>query len=269
MRAVLSTTLDSTYLFLMPLAVWSWKRIGVDSIVFWTQVGSLNHNAAMRLSLAFNACNDDVLSQRIKVDSYEKEATYAQVSRLYGCLVPEPDDDEVLITTDADMAVFGDYLIKGDRDRINVYGHDLVPEGQYPMCYVAMTKKKWREIMGVKEGQRYQEVLEEKLEPLACEHMRGNYWALDQETIFEKIRHSGLPVYGHSRANHPTQFATRRADRDGWPDTISPDLVDAHLPRPGYTEANFARILDLFQTMYPQDDFAWMVEYRNEYIKLL
>jgi len=106
------------------------------------------------------------------------------------------------------------------------------------------------------------------LKPISCEHMRGNYWALDQETIFNKLTAANVPIIKHGRANLPHRFATRRADRDSWPDIALPDTIDAHLPRPGYKEQNFERIIDLLQNMYPLEDLSWIREYRNQYIKL-
>jgi len=94
-------------------------------------------------------------------------------------------------------------------------------------------------------------------------------WDKDQETIYQDLVYGAWPIKKHFRAKSPHQFATRRADRDGWPNEIPTDIIDAHLPRPGYTEENFAKILNLFQTMYPEDDFQWMLDYRNEYVKLI
>lgn len=269
MKAVLSVTTDPLYSFLLPFATWSWYRIGVGCIVFYPRVKNLGDREEERMGLVWKNCPDGTQSQRIIVDSRDKEATYAQVARLYGCMLPEFEDDEVLVTSDCDMAVFGDYLLQGHFDRINIYGHDLVEEGQYPMCYISMQKKMWRKVMGLDTRPNYQQVLHDFLEPISCEHMRGNYWCLDQETIFNKIKRARVQVHGHSRANVPQKFATRRADRDNWPQIASPEIIDAHLPRPGYVDGNFERIITLFQQMYPQDDFAWMMNYRDEFLKLL
>jgi hypothetical protein len=114
-----------------------------------------------------------------------------------------------------------------------------------------------------------QQKLDQLLGHIECDHFRGNMWAKDQETAYNHIIASGLPMIKTFRASPGTQFATRRADRDGWPQVIPPDIIDAHLTRPGYTEENFAKILNLFQSMYPDDNFDWMVEYRNEYVKLI
>jgi hypothetical protein len=201
----------------------------------------------------------------------DKAATYAQCSRLYAAALPDIPYDEVLITGDVDMAVFTTqfYFDAIKPYFITVIGADLVPEKQYPMCYIATSAKYWREMMWIREGETVQEKLDQLLGHIECDHFKGNYWGKDQETAWNHIIASGLPRILVDRAAPGTQFATRRADRDGWPQVIPPDIIDAHLPRPGYTEENFAKILNLFQTMYPNEDFDWMVEYRNEYVKLI
>lgn len=282
MTAIISTTYDDQYLFYLPITTWAWNKLGVNVICFMPFHDSVSHGElALKkwdlitdfISLpgitnyAFRNKEGKIcLSVRVFGANKNKEATYAQCSRLYA----EGDikDDEVLITADIDMAVFNeDYYKQFNDGRIHIVGADLVPEGQYPMCYIAMPAIKWREVMMIRKGERSQYKLDQLLGHLDCEHFRGNYWAKDQEEAYNHIHLYELVK--HNRAAPGTQFATRRADRDGWPEAIPLDIIDAHLPRPGYTEENFAKILDLFQTMYPLDDFKWMQVYRNEYIKLL
>jgi hypothetical protein len=111
--------------------------------------------------------------------------------------------------------------------------------------------------------------VDDLLGPIEAEHFRGNYWGKDQETAYEQIGAARGLMIGHPRAAPGTQFATRRADRDGWPVNIPLDIIDAHLPRPGYTEENFGKIFQLFNTMYPNEDHSWMLKYQQEYVKLL
>lgn len=278
MKAILSVTSDPLYSFLLPFAVQSWNRIGVECITFfpytdkWKDVKT-KEKIERRMALVWKACTGaNNITYPIMVQSEDREPTYAQVARLYAGALKGIPEDEVLITADCDMAVFGESLLMGDIDRINIYGQDLVDEGQYPMCYIAMQKKLWKQVMGIPDNGYYADLIRDFLEPQYCDHMRGNYWALDQETIFNKIKEAGLHVYGFSRANHPTKFATRRADRDSWPDSHNPDMIDAHLPRPGYLGGNFQKIVKLFRSQYPylEDmDFAWMDIYLKEFLKTI
>lgn len=282
MKAIISSTYDNNYLFFLPFVTWSWNKLGVDVICFMPLAPELNriqlpdeHVAIFhddqRLRLLLEVIHKQGLN--LKIENYyspeDKKATYAQCSRLYAAALDLPDN-EILITSDVDMAVFNkDYFNQANNGMINIFGHDLVPHYQYPMCYLAMPIKIWREVMWITPGISPQQYLDALLGPIECEHFRANQWALDQDTAYKCIERSSHAVMIHSRAKHPYAFATRRADRDGWPDSPPPDIIDAHLPRPGYTDENFAKILKLFQDIYPEENFDWMVEYRNEYIKLL
>lgn len=269
MKAVFSVTSNPLYEFFLPLVAWSWKKLGVDSVVFYPTSGDYTDKEDKRFIIAGNYCPESITMVPINVSSKEYEATYSQVSRLYAACLDSIADEDILITADVDMAVFGNYLLQANTDAIQVFGDDLVDNGQYPICYISMPKKTWMKVMGLDKGYTTQHYLDQQLQPLVCEHMRGNYWALDQETIFNKLTAANIPIIKHGRANWPHRFATRRADRDGWPQGFPADLVDAHLPRPGYEYDNFCRIIDLFNVMYPTEDLTWMIEYREQYIECL
>lgn len=269
MTAVISTTYSDTYLFYLPIATWAWNKLGVDVICFIP--GLPGNYFTSKYELLYNTLHKQVLKCNLFLITCpeEKAATYAQCSRLYACCLDLPDD-KVLITGDVDMAVFNkQYFDQLNDSQMHVVGSDLVSGPQYPMCYIAMPVKTWRDVMWIQDGETTQHKLDQLLGHLECDHFRGNYWCKDQEEAWNHIIASCEPIVKHFRAAQGTQFATRRADRDGWPEVIPPDIIDAHLPRPGYTEENFAKILNLFQAMYPKEDFTWMVEYRNEYVKLI
>lgn len=270
MKVVISSTYDDLYLFFLPIVAWSWNKIGVDVVCMLPHLNSAENNAKIDLILSQKV--NKVLN--IEWRSFEapehKLATYAQCSRLYASALEELAENETLITGDIDMAVFnGEYFNQANNGQINVFGADLVPPSQYPICYISMPVKTWREVMWITPGVPIQKYLDQLLAHLECEHFKGNYWAKDQETVYNYLTAQAWPIIKHFRAKHPHSFATRRADRDGWPDAPPPDIIDAHLPRPGYTDENFAKIIKLFQDIYPNEDFAWMIQYRNEYLKTL
>lgn len=270
MKAILSSTFDDSYFFYLPITTWTWNKLGIDVICFIPQLEKAD-DPRFGLMVDLKWWGPGLDLQFIAFDSPEdKKATYAQCARLYGAALPMFEDDEVLITGDVDMAVFNkEYFEQFNDGNINVVGADLVPNFQYPMCYVSMPAIIWRVVMWINSSETHQNKLDQLLGHLQCDHFRGNYWAKDQETIYNYLFASNIPVIKHFRAQPGTQFATRRADRDGWPEVIPPDIIDAHLPRPGYTPENFAKILNLFQTMYPNDNFQWMIDYRNAYVKHL
>lgn len=269
MTAILSTTIDDLYLFNLPFAAYSWWRIGVPSIIFWTREFDQFQHENKRV-LAFRNCPPSLFYY---IDAPErKAATYAQCARLYAAGIQSIliDPDEHLITSDADMAVFDAewwHRLAID-DNFHIMGNDLVPPEQFPMCYIVAKARLWANAMQIF-GMNPQQKLDQLLLNLKADNFRGNYWAKDQETAYRHIFYHNSHTFYHSRAKEGTQFATRRADREGWPDPIPPDILDAHLPRPGYLPENFGKILALFKAMYPDDDLEWMTQYYNDYIKLL
>jgi hypothetical protein len=130
-----------------------------------------------------------------------------------------------------------------------------------------MSKTNWRKVMG--DHNSIHAAVEDLLGKEDCENMRGNLWCRDQETIYNNIIKSGLPYTLHDRRKSDTNRTARnRADRDGWQYDVN-GLVDAHLLRPGYEPENFSKILTLFKEVYPQENFQWMVDYRNLFVSLL
>lgn len=269
MRSVISSTYDDNYFFYLPIVIWSWNKIGIEPIVILQQPNDNKYYE--RDALMFLYCTiKDLKYRTLHFTAPEhKVATYAQCARLYAATAPLPDN-EILITGDVDMAVFNqDYFNQAENPMVNIFGVDLVPRGQYPICYISMPVQVWRVVMGIGERDTLQTCLDKLLGHIDCENFRGNYWAKDQETAFDRIANSGAHMYLHYRAKPGTQFATCRADRDGWPEETPAGLIDAHLPRPGYTDENFQKILKLFNDVYPDENLQWMIEYRQEYLKLI
>jgi hypothetical protein len=198
-----------------------------------------------------------------------KQATYAQCARLFGGALDLPDD-EVLVTSDIDMLCFGNVFRELSDGNIHIIGADLLDESmkQIPMCYISATAKQWREVMKVN-GRSYQQCLDESVGAIECQDFRGNQWSLDQHTAYNHFY--GHSARLHSRAKMPERFAKNRIDRDDayFMERLSPDILDYHAHRPGYTDENFEKIISVIQYFYPNDDLSWMRSYQQEYKKLL
>lgn len=277
MKAVISSTYDDKYLFYLPIVTWCWNKLGVDVICFvpgnvYNKDVGKNILTLSRVSLINKIIDGNKLAAKFFtfICPEHKEATYAQCSRIYAAAIKELPEDEVLITSDVDMIVFGGEVLQEPGEMMfDIYGADLVPDKQFPMCYVSAKVKTWRAITG---GGTYQEKLDNLLGGIECENMRGNYWGKDQETIYNLItENNDVDFIKHNRSNGQNQFATKRYDRDDAYvlDRLNPDTLDYHLPRPGYEENNFNQILAVLKYHYPNDNFDWLVEYRNEYLKIL
>jgi len=260
--AVISTTYNDTYLWYLPLTTWVWNKLGVDVVCFmptpnaeeWGKI-----NVVQKLSnaqLHFFDCPE------------HKKPTYSQCSRLYGACLDLPED-EVLISSDIDMLVFSDVVCQANGDKITSYGFDLTPEEQLPMCYATAKVGTWRRIMGI-DGRSYQQCLDDLLGHEEMQDMRANLWCRDQETLSSKV-FATKDWFLVPRAKPGTQFADKRYDRDDAYilDRLSPDTIDYHMNRPGYEDGNFSVILQVLQYHYPNENFQWLIDYNEEYKKLL
>lgn len=266
MKAVISTTYDDKYLFFLPIIAWCWNKLGADVVCFkpyfppdFQIKNQLVHDTINRMGLRCLNVNF--------VCPEHKEATYAQCSRLYAAALDLPED-EILITSDIDMAVF--QIPKNTGGFFTIFGVDLVPPKQVPICYMSGDVAEWRKKLKIN-GRTYQQCLDDLLGPLDCENMRGNYWGKDQEEAYDRIFENGGHAVLLPRARPGTQFAMNRLDRDDafLLDRLSPDIIDYHMPRPGFEENAFSQILTVLKYFYPSESFDWLINYRNEYIKLL
>jgi len=281
MKAVISTTYDDKYLYFLPIVTFLWNKLGVDVICFAPRFDGERQDINNKMLLVLELfCKNHKNRIEYFSASEHKEATYAQCSRLYGACLDLPED-EVLITSDIDMGVFNSDYLKQKLATFDIFGTDLVPVGQYPMCYISATVRNWRLIMGIgyhndKNGNRYlktyQQCLDELVGVIECQDFRGNQWSLDQDTAFKAIgRITHMASHYHLRAKEGTQFSTLRYDRDDSYilDMLSPDTIDYHMNRPGYEDKNFETILTILKYHYPLEDFTWLETYNQQYKKLL
>lgn len=289
MKAVISTTYDNNYLFFLPLVTWCWNKIGVDVICFMPYSDYTGSEAKNQVPAQI--IRDTLAKYNLRCELHyfnapeHKKATYAQCSRLYAACLDLPEN-EILIIGDVDMALFKlpDYIGNHNTFSFNkirdewesgkssevfsIFGYDLVPDNQYPMCYISAPVKQWRRAIDA--TKTYQQHLDLLLGDLEAQHFRGNFWGKDQETAFQLLKDAGTKAL-LNRAREGTQFASKRYDRDDAYilDRLNPDTIDFHMNRPGYEEKNFEIILTILKYHYPDENFDWLVKYTEEYRKLL
>ncbi len=261
MIAVLSATEHDFYAMPLPFVVYSWNKIGVKCIVF------IPKGDNPKIELAKKYCGTGAVFFEFNCEE-KRIPTYSQVVRLFAAAIPILDINDMLITGDSDLCVFdGLHDLLNGMEHMEVIGADLTPKDQYPICFVKMSVYQWRNILGI--NKTYQEHVSELIDPIEGLNIRGEQWCFDQWYIRKKVVESEMEfeVNYVNRSNGQNQFATRRADRDGWHfDPIG--LVDAHLPRPLTDQSNFDKVYNLFKIKYPNVDLQWMINYRNEYLKI-
>jgi hypothetical protein len=273
MKAIVSTNYDPKYVFFMPIMAWAWNKLGVGVHFIVPSPFRIGGNALfeyVRRNTFVGKTKEQTSISIFDAPTENHEVTYTQVSRLFAAADTSIPDDEILITSDIDMLVF--QVPPHDLNGVfSVFGADLVPPRQFPMCYVTATAAAWRKVF-VK-GRTLQECLDDALAAENCQNMRGNLWCRDQEILHNEITLTESILY-FNRAYEGTQFATHRVDRDNhfWEQNLlnsGGGLVDAHLWRPGYTEENTEKIIRLLEIMYPLDSFHWVREYAAEFRSIL
>lgn len=267
MKAVISTTYDNRYLWFLPLTTWLWNKLNVDVICFMPHA---NYFGREYKAMKVKDCMD---KQGMKYEFHffnapeEKQATYAQCLRNYAACL-DLDEDEFLITSDIDMGLFRLPLTDIVWDKFQILGTDLVPKGQYPVCYCGAPVKLWRDVFDLN-GKTYQQAIDELLGDDECQDYRACRWSVDQEQLFLKI--SQHDRYEIPRAREGTTFAANRLDRDDayLLERLDDNIIDFHFPRPAYEEKNFEIIMTVLRHYFPLEDFSWLINYNNEYKKLL
>jgi len=266
MKAVISSTYSDVYLFFIPIVCFTWNRLGVDVVCF------LPNEKFDKDEDKLNLIKKVISEQQLNVSFYffdapgHKASTYAQCLRNYAAAIDGLDENELICSSDVDMVCFKKPPYYNDR--LTIWGYDLVPDNQVPMCYITGTVTQWKEAFDIN-GRTYQKCIDDLLGDDECEHYRGNRWSRDQEVAYNcisQVNHSLVP-----RAREGTSFAKNRLDRDDAfiLDRLHIDNEDYHLNRPGYEQSNFEKIIKIFNYHYPANNFEWIKQYCEGYKKLL
>lgn len=267
MKAVISSTYDDPYFFFIPIATWCWNKLGIDVICFLPFLNTIAESHKIDLITDLKIANKIRLNYQGFRAPDDKKATYAQCARLYASACEDLQEDEVLITSDVDMAVFKPPT-NGDPWFVSL-GADLVEPSQLPMCYASASVRNWRQAFT--KGRSYQQCLDDLLGHIECEHFRGNHWCKDQETLCQGILAFDGPSFTVDRARPGTKFAADRLDRDDrfLLERLNKDVIDYHMPRPGFQTDAFNQIYTVLEYMYPGENLQWLVDYKNAYLNLL
>lgn len=274
MKAIISTTLDDKYQFFLPIVSWCWNKLEIDVICFCRTIDEKHPDGLMARAALIGATLEEQ-KLRIEMPTFscpiDKEATYAQISRMYASSLRNIPNEEVLISGDVDMVVMKNIFDGANEGFLFNLGYDLVPDNQLPMCYTWGEAGTWDFIFEIK-GKSLQECLDQQLGHEEMINMRGCLWSRDQEIMAKAFsKYNYASTIRIPRAREGTTFANHRLDRDDQfiLDRLSPDIIDFHMPRPGYEENNFNIILTVLKYFYPNDNFQWLIDYRQNYISLL
>lgn len=239
--AVISTDNNPDYYSLVPLACLSWSKLGYTPVVI----------AYGLTTVYWKYCPQAIIVDEVSISGV-RNSTAAQVSRLYASNLGIFEDDDILITADADMAIMKD-IFTHEADFVS-YGYDLTGRSEIPICYIKATVKKWKEVFGTKI----------MMPPNAFSDDWNLYWGVDQQIATSTIQKSSIDklLYvdrGSDQNNHGLPLG--RWDRYKW-ENIPSEIIDVHMPRNPLT--NWDKITDMAKRLWPEENFDWLQKFYNE-----
>ncbi len=194
---IISSNGAPEYEWYLPIVKWAWNQIGWEVVCL----------------------------RPFKSDVY-LEATITQCIRLYAACLEMFEPDDMLMTSDADMIPLSDYW-HPDPKEITSYGHDLTNFQHNPMCYIAMTAARWREVMCLKDGMEAT-LLRDLALTNALDKNKELVWVVDQDIITGVL--SQYKVWKVNRGIEPgSHLPLGRMDRAGM--KLPSTLIDFHGPR--------------------------------------
>jgi len=224
---ILSSNSNPDYLSYLPYTQAAWNKLGWDTLTFYLgpdQLESTEQNRIVPISAA---------------GTYRNETCVQVIRLMAGHFI----EDGMIMIGDVDMIPLANYW-NPTTDHITVWGFDLTGYSQYPMCYIAMTAERWRQI-----------IPETSLLDLLNKYPKAKsedfyeWWGVDQDIITERINELKRPdelVLIHR--GFTNNLAKGRIDRYDWEGTIANGdrKIDAHCLRPFNLEQT-ERVMKLIQ----------------------
>jgi len=257
---VVSINNQPKYCYYLPLIMWAWKRYGWETIVLFTE--------DIDYGVTFKTLTANGLWKKVNPIEGLANDTLTQVSRLY--VAPFVVDDSLIMTSDADMIVLSNYF-NPNPDEVTCYGRDLT-DYHYPMCFVAMNKNKWCEIMDINSKDTIEDSMNFDLLERgdAFSTNKTERWVTDQNILTEKLN-----AYGKdrltlvSRGLMPNGYPVGRIDRSAWHYNHG-QFIDCHAPHDILTnEKSYENLLELLGRAWPNEDFKWFKDYTTEFKRLV
>jgi hypothetical protein len=238
-KVILSTDGNPDYYSLMPLACYSWKKIGYDPVIITAGIDQKLHELIEKFSGAEMFF--------IKNDAGIRESTLAQLIRLF---VYEKYAPEVaLLTSDADMVIAKDIFTHDvSQGQIVSYGFDLTGRSEIPICYVKARADKWRELMG-----------EFTIPDKAFSDKWEDYWSVDQQLLTQRAHQYGMEkITFVDRGNQNKHgLPTGRWDRHDWAH-IPDNIIDVHMKRNDWDAQ-----VQVAERLWPGEDHSFITKFKE------
>lgn len=272
--AVLSSDVNETYSFFLPIAARAWKRLG------WTPlcilVGDLDtweKKPRARFSLSHTDPEDVAIFVR-PAEGY-RVGTTAQVVRLLAAAIPKVKKSDYLLTSDVDMIPLDkDHFLKQDWSMdFNVIGADAYADltkgyspPKFPMCYLGARADAWKDVMGIKSE-------DVNLEVKTALSGRPDQWDNDEMYFASRLHRHRFFNGKYEKVSDgrykrgtcdlllrgwPYGRALRRIDREVWGFNGESGMIDCHCQRPGFKNP---KILRSILSKYFPEETPWFDKY--------
>lgn len=266
---VLSVNDNPDYYYFLPLTKWAWEYFGWGVIVLYSRNDITDFRTSLMSKLEeLSIQTIDGLFRPTIIrcnDIGYKTSMVAQISRLYAaCLT---SDDDILMLGDIDLLPLGDHWQPNGNPI--VWNFDLTGYTEYPMCFVSMKGKQWKEVMRI-EGNDIKQNIKRDLDsmPNAKSDDFHKFWGVDQQLITQRLKPFKPTII--NRGQYPNGYARGRVDRGAW--TLDhKEFIDAHLHHQIHHKQNdwkFQQTLELLRKVWPEENFDWYIEYHNEFKRL-
>lgn len=259
---VISYNCNPDYIYYAPLTMWAWAKFGWSPFLIWVD----NPGISEYNKLVFKYTQHPLREWKVNEIEGYRSATIAQISRLYAAISFQ--DDDFIMTGDCDLIPLSDYW-RPDVDSKTVYGFDLTDYTEFPICFISMKAKYWREVMKLTTGDMDYNIKRDlDAMPNAKSDDFYSYWGVDQQLITQRLKPFNPTLI--NRGKYSNGYATGRMDRGNW-DYNHTSFTDAHMFQQLYFKQNqdkFDKTMELLTSIWPDEDFGWWIKYTEEFRKL-
>lgn len=236
---IISTDNNPDYYSLIPLACYSWNKLGYIPMILFVNVPfSVQHKI-------LEACPTNTKSFNRQTEPGVRDSTMAQILRLFAWQFLLYDDD-ILLTSDSDMIIAKDVF--HCNDGFTNYGYDLTGRSEAPICYNIAKASVWKEVIG-----------DFVLPETAYSQDWSSYWSADQQLLTRRLHHYGINrITFIDRGNQNKHgLPTGRWDRHDW-SHIPDDIIDVHMKRNDWNAQ-----IQVFERLWPGEDHSFITKFKE------
>ncbi len=279
----LSSNSNENYLFFLPIQAYLLRDfhnlrsllISVEEDKPWSQSSVLKFYLKW-LAIAAEETGGIHVHLNFTVEPGSK---WAQLLRYSIASWNQLKDDDILITSDADMAVISKRLLDFHGAQIlstNSFAYGKMKiHGRYwdhlPMCHVGMSVRLWREIFSLPVGNET-DVIRETMRI----HKMNSKFGVYEDEVYVSLK-IGNYTQDHTVDFHRERYKDHphRIDRGRWPAPLrfTKELIgqarDAHMPRFRKIDEIWPRVVPLFRLLLSEKSLARITEYYNERLSIV